>query len=177
MLDEFRIMRYKFHQFSAVALAFALLSGCAGSSDQYPSLAIRDAERAVGQFTPTQANDEAPPTRAPASAQDIAQLVEQASESHKAFLSAQSSAGRLVSGARGTSTESDARARALVALADLTSKRSDTAIALGDIDLLAAQGKTEFSTSGDLEAAQTLIADIVDQQDRALAALWGQLER
>lgn len=170
-------MRHEFHQFSAMTLAFALLAGCAGNSDQYPSLAIREAERAVGQFTPTQVSDEVSPTRSPASAQDIAKLVEQASESHRAFRAAQPSAGRLVSGARGTSTESDARAQALVALADLTSMRSNTAITLGDIDLLAAQGKTEFSTSSDLEAAQVLVADLVDQQDRALAALWGQLER
>ncbi|MEM8724961.1 MAG: hypothetical protein AAGE86_05495, partial [Pseudomonadota bacterium] len=90
---------------------------------------------------------------------------------------AQSSAGRLVSGARGTSAESDARARALIALADLSSKRSNTAIALGDIDLLAAQGATEFATSNELEAAQTLVVDLLDQQDRALATLWEQLER
>lgn len=170
-------MRSKFHQFSCGALAFALLSGCAGDSGQYPSLAIRDAERVVGQYVPASADDAASPVQPIASQQDIAQLVEQAAESHRAFLAAQSSTSRLVSGARGTGADSDARAQALVALADLTSKRSNTAIALADIDLLAAKGSTEFASSSDLSAAQTLVVDLVDQQDRALARLWGQLEQ
>ncbi|MDJ0643982.1 MAG: hypothetical protein QNJ15_14305, partial [Erythrobacter sp.] len=139
-------------------MASALVGGCAGSSDQYPSLAIRDAERVSGQFSPTRsAEAPASPTRQPRANGDIARLVEQAEDSHRAFVAAQSSTSRLVSGARGSGSESEARAQALVALADLSSKRSDTAIALADLDMMAAETAIDLFSSAALDEAQELV--------------------
>ncbi|QUL39207.1 hypothetical protein [Erythrobacter sp. JK5] len=126
----------------AVATA-AMLAGCAGDSGRYPSLAIRDAERISGQFTPTARAVE--PVAPVASARDLAAIVDRANASSRAFANARPAASRAVTGARGTSIESDARARALVALADLSSLRSDTAIALGDLDLIAAESAVAFA--------------------------------
>lgn len=171
-------MRQVSHQIFAVSAASALLAGCAGSSDQYPSLAIRDAERVTGQFNPSPPSDAANPAAPqPYAPGDISRLVEQARESHRSFVAAQSSTSRLVSGARGSGLESKARADALLALADLSSKRSDTAIALADLDLMAAQSATQFASTAALAEAQQLVLQLVTQQDDALVKLWEQLEQ
>ncbi len=171
-------MRPEINPFLAVGAASALLAACAGSGDQYPSLAIRDAERVTGQFNPSSAGDgTSHSTRPSVAAGDISRIVDQARESHRNFVAAQPSASRLVSGARGSGSESEARAQALVALADLSSKRSDTVIALADLDLMAAGAATEFSSTQSLGAAQRLVLEFVNAQDAALAQLWEQMER
>jgi len=178
LISSSAIMTRNFLHLSGPACAALLLTACAGSGDKYPSLAVRDAERAVGQFTPTRtvASSETP-ARAPASAEDLAKLVTEATESHRAFIVARPNASGLVDGARGTATESDARARALIALADLTSKRSDTAIPLGDLDLLAAEARTTLAPYSEIVAARALVAGLVDQQDRTLAELWAKMQQ
>ena len=169
-------MTRQFFHVSGSACAALLLVACASSGDQYPSLAIRDAERAVGQFTPTR-SENASNTPAPASLRELKDLVERASESHRAFVAARPTANGLVRGARGSSAESNARARALIALADLTSKRSDTAIPLGDLDLLVAEAQTTLAPHEDIVAARTLVADLVRQQDSTLAELWAEMQQ
>ena len=176
MLLRYGIMRPKIHQFVVAVATCAFLAGCAGSSDQYPSLAIRDAERVSGQFSPSPPTEEIGPVRE-FSTQEISGLVAAAQESHQAFLDAQLVTGRLVSVARGSGAESEARALALVALADLSTKRSNTAIALADLDLLAAKAATELLSSEQLATAQTTVLELVNRQDSTLAQLWEQLER
>lgn len=171
-------MRHVSHQLLLVSAASALLSGCASSSDQYPSLAIRDAERVTGQFNPGPADEDVVSTaQQPSAAGDISRLVDRAQESHRSFVAARSATSRLVADARGSGSESEVRADALIALADLSSKRSDTAIALADLDLMAAQSATQFASTAALAEAQELVLELVTQQDVALAQLWEQLEQ
>jgi len=171
------MIRYFLHLCGS-ACAALLLAACAGSDDRYPSLAIRDAERAVGEFTPTQSGGSAStPVSALASVQDLKKIVDQATESHQAFITARPAASGLVRSARGSGAESDARARALVALADLASKRSETAIPMGDLDLLAAEARTTFAPHEEIVAARALVAGLVSQQDRALAELWAEMQQ
>ena len=77
--------------------------------------------------------------------------------------------------ARGRGIESNVRQRALVAFADLTTLRSDTAIAMGNLDLLKAEAATTFAPTEDIELAQAEVATLLAEQDEALDALWEQL--
>ncbi|MBV7264653.1 hypothetical protein [Erythrobacter ani] len=160
--------------FLMAAVAAATLAGCAGDSGRYPSLAVRDVERAMGQFTPA-AVENAEPIRPVASAADLAQVTRRAQESHRRFQDARSGATRLVESARGLSIESNARQRALVALADLTTLRSDTTLAVGDLDLLKAEAATTFAPTEEIDAARAEVAALVDEQNSALDHLWDQL--
>lgn len=153
---------------AALALA-PLLSACAASSDKYPSLAIRDAERVEGRITPVAPDPH--PVRPVASPADITQLVEQAQAAHARFAEALPAAQSLVAAASETSIESTARQRALLALADLTSLSADTALALATLDRLEAAARTEFAPAESIASAQTVIAALVREEDEALDAL------
>lgn len=158
---------------SALAAA-VLVTGCAGDKDRYPSLAIRDVERTAGQFTPTEP-EELTPIRPVASAGDIAALLARAEQSHGRFVQTRPGVADLVRMARGRGIESNVRQRALVAFADLTTLRSDTAIAMGNLDLLKAEAATTFAPTEDIELAQAEVATLLAEQDEALDALWEQL--
>lgn len=160
--------------FLAAMMAAALLTGCAGDKDRYPSLAIRDAERAVGAFAPAPGNT-AEPIRPVASVADLSALTERAQESHRQFRAAQGGVSRLVESARGQGIESNVRQRALVALADLTAMRSDTTMAVGDLDLLKAEAATTFAPTDDIDAARALVSALLNEQDSALDNLWERL--
>lgn len=151
------------------ALAGLLLSGCAGASDAYPSLAIRDAERISGEFTPVEPETPAP---APvASPQDIAAILAQANELNRKFVSEQSQARQIIGSANGAGLESAAYARALVALASLTSLRGQTAIALSNLDELRAEAGMTFAPDADIRVAQAEVAMLVAEQTTAIDSL------
>ncbi|MBV7259558.1 hypothetical protein [Erythrobacter crassostreae] len=169
-------MRHRYFKVLIAASAATFLSACAGSSDKYPSLAIRDFERTQGQFTPLQAEEPAP-IRAVATSQDLNDLVARAETSHGRFTRSQTNATALVRLAAGKSIESDDRQRALVALADLTAMRSDTAIALADLDLLTAEAATTFAPKEDIELARSKVETIITAQNRALDVLWQRLSQ
>ncbi|MBD2842289.1 hypothetical protein [Erythrobacter rubeus] len=158
----------------AVALAAFAVTGCAGDPSRYPSLAVRDVERAMGQFSPTAAEDPEP-IRPVASSADIGALTARAQQSHDRFLEAQTGVTRLVESARGRGIESNARQRALVALADLTALRSDTTLAVGDLDLLKAEAATTFAPTEEIDAAREEVAALLAEQDDTLDSLWEQL--
>ncbi|MEM7667250.1 MAG: hypothetical protein AAF250_15455 [Pseudomonadota bacterium] len=165
--------------FSTAVTAALLASGCAGSGDRYPSLAVRDAERFQGQFAVSAPDESArsAPIAPLASSRDVAQLVDRASDSHRAFIDAERGVARSVQGARGARVESETYTSALIALADLTSLRAETAIALGDLDGLAADSAVTFAPDEEVVAARALVLDLVSEQDRALADLWEELRR
>ncbi|GMN02722.1 hypothetical protein [Erythrobacter sp. MTPC3] len=162
----------------AISLPVAVivtLSGCAGDTGRYPSLAIRDVERASGQFTPTSAETQSP-IRPVASAAQLSDLLESARQSQLRFANARGDTERLVRSAQGRSIDSNARQLALVALADLATLRSDTALAIGDLDLLKAEAATTFAPQADIDAARAEISTLLDAQDSALDTLWARLQ-
>ena len=165
------------HRLAPLLLA-ATLTACASTGGDYPSLAIRDAERAEGTFEPAEAAEEAPAPPAPPSAdllERLAQLETEATAAHRAFLEAAPGARRAVATARGAGVETDSYADAQVALADLDSHRSRAAVALGDIDLLFADATLAFELRDPIVDARNAIIALIAEEDAVLAELRGGL--
>ncbi|TMM48966.1 hypothetical protein [Qipengyuania marisflavi] len=164
-----------------IALCVApLLGGCATSaSDRYPSLATRDIERAQGQFEPVASTRlDVPPVETGLVGDlgtRLAALVAQAREAHADFTAAQGSAARLAAAARGSSAGSDSWAAAQVALADLDSARSQSAIALGDLDILFVAASVEAQDRAAIDSARAQVIDLVKQEDAVLEQLRAQV--
>jgi hypothetical protein len=160
----------------AIALSLiAALGACASAGEDYPSLAIRDAERSEGSF-------EAPePKRLDIPAVDVdltggldarlSSLVSAAQEAHSAFLEVQPRAERLVSAASGSAVGSDSWAAAQVALAELDSARSLASVPLGDLDAIYAAARISADDTGAIEMARGEVIDLVRVEDAVLADL------
>lgn len=166
-------MKPRFSTQFAALVGSALLAGCAGSGDKYPSLAIRDAERAQGQFSPVAPDPE--PVRPVVSPADLDVLIARASESHAEFVRAEGGARTLVEQALGQSIESNVRQRALVALADLATMRSETALPMADLDLLRAEAATTFAPTAEIDEARQTVQALLADEDGTLDALWTRL--
>ena len=153
------------------------LAACATARDagRYPSLAIRDVERAQGQFTPVPATPlDVPPVdvaMAGSLPDHLAGLGAAADASHRAFLSAAPGAARLAGAAAGAAIGSDAWAAAQVALADLDSARSTTAIALGELDTLMVSRAVQGEDITAIEAVRQQVLAHIGEEDAALAGL------
>ena len=101
--------------------AALLVAGCAASSDRYPSLAVRDVERAEGTFDPVPGPQldvpEVEVDVGPDLGAGLTSLVADAQAAHTAFTDAVPAAERSVRAASGSSIGSDSWAAAQVALA------------------------------------------------------------
>lgn len=166
------------HRFSAAGIfGLALvLTGCAGSGDRYPSLAQRDTERVSGTIGVAAASQTSPTAPAPIAPDAdvttrLAGLVERAQTAHSQFLAGIGPAERQLAAANGKTDDDNAWAEAQVAMADLDSLRSLTALALGDLDLMFADASTAFDRRDEIGAAQSQVALFIDQEDRELARL------
>lgn len=162
----------------AVATGAVLIAACTGDKGQYPSLATRDVELVTyGAGTG--------PTIAPVPLEispiipsgSVSELFEQAKQSHSDFIDREPRVRRLATGARGTGRDSEARGRAIVALADLTSLRSRTEIPLADLDLLIAERTNRFDSAEDAIAAHAEVLKLLNEQDRTLNTLWRMLDQ
>jgi len=152
-----------------VALLGLSITGCASSDDRYPSLAVRDAERAMG--TLSTAN---PGTNILAETPDFAPVqaaLDRAKRANDAFVAEQAGVRDLVLATRGLSIENDRRSRALVGLARLTSLRSQTALALADLDQIEVRAATAFADVKDIRRAQSSVLRLVTAQDTVLDSL------
>lgn len=158
-----------------VLAAFPALAACATASDKYPSLAIRDIERAQGQFVAAPATPlEVPPVTAPLTgplADRLAALGTAASASHKAFLASTPAASRLANAAAGAEVGSTVWGAAQVALADLDSARSTTAIALGDLDALMVGNAVQGEDVAAIELVRQQVLAQIGEEDETLARL------
>ena len=159
---------------SALALSIASLAGaCASAGSDYPSLAIRDAERAEGQF------DTGEPARLDVPTVEVdltggldarlSSLVSAAEEAHAEFVSVQPRAAQLVAAAG--STGSDSWAAAQVALAELDSARSRAAIPLGDLDMIYTSTRVAAEDASAIEAARDRVVTLVGEEDAVLEDL------
>lgn len=154
-----------------VLLSATLLQGCASADGDYPSLALRDAER------PDAAN-RAPSTEglalidpAPPSAAVQAQIEEQvanARAAHRRFLAALPATRRAVAAGGGAPIESDAYAAAQVALGNLQTISSETAFALADLDALLAARSNALLSTGEVAAARETVTALVQEERAAL---------
>lgn len=152
--------------FSASTL---FLSGCAASSEKYPSLAIRDFERAAENSVINESGS-APMLSAKLSAalQDAREL---AASRNADFNGALAGVRSKIAATRGSGPNSNAWGEAQIALADLSRHRSQTAVALGNIDMIVAEASADLVDVGHEQAIQSEVAAMLAQQDRALAQL------
>ncbi len=95
---------------------------------------------------------------------------------HARFLDARPQAAALVDAARGSGPESDNRAKALIAMADLTSLHSETAITLAELDRMEVEAATEFASVDTIRSAQIEVKKLVSDQDLILDALWSEID-
>lgn len=162
-----------------LSVAAIPLAACASAASDYPSLAIRDAERVSGELA-APANTAPAPPPIPASAdllQRLGELQSAARSAHAAFLKIAPSATRKVSEARNAAVASDRWATAQIALADLDSQRSQAAIALADLDALYTQSAIALERRGEIESARAAVIDLIAAEDEVLARLRGSLRQ
>ena len=161
---------------ATLALPLSLcLGACAGTSDDYPSLAIRDVERVSGSFaTPDRKTIAVPEVDTDLSGpldETLAALVASAETAHAQFEEIAPRARRQVEAARGAQPGTPAWASAEVALSELESARSQAAIPLGDIDTLYTAARVAAEDVTAIEAARGRIAALVSREDETLAQL------
>ena len=154
-------------------LACACTAACASAPGDYPSLAIRDAERVTGTLQP--AEPYVPPPPSPAVLANAAGLVEQAGAAHESYRGKLGGARAAVQTARGAGFGSEPWAVASVAIAWLETERSRAMIALADLDRLTVAAATEGGALDELAAAQARVDAMVAEEtvgiDELLAAL------
>ena len=155
--------------------ALPCLAACVTASDKYPSLAIRDVERAQGRFEPAPATQfDVPEVAVPVTgslADRLAALGSQSADAHQAFLASVPRAERAAASAAGNAIGSTAWATAQVALSDLDSARSETAIALADVDTLMVSRAVQAEDISAIEVVRQQIIAQVTEEDETLARL------
>ena len=158
-----------------ILVTIPALAACATSDDRYPSLAIRDVERAQGQFEPVSAPPLAvPEVSIPAGgplSERLTALGASAATSHRAFLAAVPAATRRAEAGAGTAIGSESWAAAQVALADLDSARSATAIALADLDTLMVSNAVQAQDVSAIEVVRQQVIAQIAEEDEVLARL------
>ncbi|MDN3645825.1 hypothetical protein QWY75_06370 [Pontixanthobacter aestiaquae] len=155
--------------FVLVVVSGLILGGCASSSKTYPSLAIRDAERVSGTFSVPETIEPAP-----LSTQVIGQLGQiraDAAAAHQAFVAAAPGARGTVSAGTRAEVTSNAWAAAQIAMADLDSLRSVTAVALADLDLLFVDATLAFEQRQKVAEARDEVIAYLREEDATLADL------
>ena len=155
------------------------LGACATPQGEYPSLAVRDVERAEGEFaTGEPARLDVPPLDidlADGLEGRLAALISAAQDAHAEFTDVAPRAERLVAVARGSGIGSDSWAAAQVALAELDSARSRAAVPLGDLDVLYAAARIAAEDSAAIEAARNQVIALVGEEDATLETLRGRM--
>lgn len=150
-------------------IALAALAACSTAPGDYPSLAIRDAERVSGTLQPPEPYVPPPP---PAPVLDrVAQLRSEAASAHGAFLNEAPGARRTVSSARGSGVGSESWAQAQVALAGLEAARSRAMVALADLDRLYVDAAVEAMELEQIGAAREEVSGMVEAENAVIAEL------
>jgi hypothetical protein len=160
-------MRSQLTRTAALALLASGLSACAGGDHSYPSLAIRPVETGGQTEAPPPA-----PIRAVVPFTRLTELRGTAAAADEAFAARADDAARLARAAAGQPFESNARAAALVALAELDTHRGKTAGALAALDALAAEAAGALSPDPALVSAQSEVAAVLAREDARIARLW-----
>jgi hypothetical protein len=151
-----------------------LLVACASAQSDYPSLAIRPAERATGTLQPVAVEPVLTPVPQP-TLDRVSQLVADARASRAAFAEVADGARSAIAGARGAATGSDAWARGEAALADVRAARGKTTVPLADLDRLLVDATTQGEAGDRIEAARAEVAELVAAEDRVVAELSANL--
>ena len=149
----------------------ASLGGCAAAPDAYPSLSLREAERAAGTMQPAEPAPYVPPAQPAATLDRLGQLTAEAASAHQAFLAEAPRARSAVAAARGSGPGAESWALAQVAVAGLESSRSRAMIALADLDRIYVDAALEGSELTAIGAARDRVAAQVDEQNATIDAM------
>ncbi|MEQ5787044.1 hypothetical protein J3454_03985 [Erythrobacter sp. NFXS35] len=151
----------------------AAVSACAGSDTRYPSLAMRSFEVNPPPSGPTRPPA---PTRPIVDDATLVALVDRAVTADTKFSRQQAEAAQLARAAAGRPIESDARAAALVSMADLAAHRGATTTVLAELDELAVTAATTFAPTQEIEGARAQVLTLVTDQNAAMERLWEMME-
>ena len=155
------------------------LSAFARSGEDYPSLAIRDVERAQGHFEAGESRRlDVPEVEVDLSTgldSRLAELVGAARTAHETFRGLVPEARRRVGAAGSRSAATDAWAAAQVSLAELEAARSLAAIPLGDLDAIYVSQSVQAEQSAEVAAAREQVLGWIAEEDAVLAELSARL--
>ena len=154
-------------------LATLALCACASTPGDYPSLALRDIERG-GSLNPPQ-TEVTVATPAPEVINAAYELTEAVRSANAAFRAVEGEARARVAAAAGAAAGSEAWARAEVALAALSTERSQAMVALADLDRLYIAASSAGESVEEIAPLRAEAERLVLLQDGVLAELSRQL--
>ena len=161
-----------------LAASSLILSACAKDEGVYPSLAKRPAERVTATWPPAPPPPAPPPAPLdPATMGQLDGLVAQARNANVRFSGKIARARSLVAAARGAKMGSETWSVATVAVSELEAARAQAMVAMGELDSLYAEARTQGRDVTAIEAARQEVTGIVARQDQVLDSLKGLLER
>ena len=152
-------------------LLLPLVAACATPAEEYPSLALRDAERISGTFEPAPPTPYVPPPTPAAVLGRLEQLAAEAASAHRAFLAEAPAARSAVAAASGAELGSESWAVASVAVAGLEGTRSRAMIALADLDRLMVDAAVEGGELARIVAVRDAVTAQVNEQNATIEQL------
>ena len=159
----------------ATAIA-SLLAACSSQGTVYPSLSVGDRGAMSGTMQPAPpAEPQQPEPIRPVADQSISELLDSALAAHRNFMMAAEGARAPIGAARGAERTSDAWATAQVALAGLEAARSQTMIALADLDRRYVNAELDSGSSQDLAATRQEVEELAESQTRMINSLAAEL--
>jgi hypothetical protein len=162
-----------FRRLAALAVLTAL-AACASPPGEYPSLAIRPAERQTGTFQPAPVEPVlTPPT--PATLDRVSQLAADGRSAHQAFVQTVAGARAAIAAARGKAVGDDAWAAGEAAFADVRAARGKTMVPLADLDRMYDDAATTGGATERIGAARDEVAGLVTSEDRTVNELAANL--
>jgi hypothetical protein len=159
----------------AATAAILLVAGCATDSELYPSLSIRDEERITGVFEPVEPEPYIPTPPNADTLGRIAQLKSNAMDSHGRLLELAERARGPVAAARGAALDSDAWAIASIAIANVEAQRSETLLAVAELDLIYVRTHEVAGEVGDISSALNEVSLILLEEERLIDAFHASL--
>jgi len=164
-----------FPRASLLVLLGSSLGACTMAPDTYPSLAIREVERAAGTMQPAEPAADVAPAPPAAVLDRLDRLAAEAASAQSAFHTEAPRARAAVAAARGAGPGADSWALAQVAVAGLEASRSRAMIALADIDRIYVDAAVEGTELTRIAATRDRVAAQVDEQNAAIERMLGDL--
>ncbi|WP_088311536.1 hypothetical protein [Novosphingobium sp. B 225] len=151
------------------------LSACASDAASYPSLARRPVERVTGSAPVVTPSPEAPAPASSATLGKLDSLLGEARAADRKFRDKQAAARGLVSAAAGSAMGSEAWSVATIALSELESARSQTALPMAELDALYVSAVVDGQSAGEIAAARNTVQGLLSDESAAIDALKAQL--
>ena len=159
-----------------VLSAVLLLGACATSSNEYPSLARRPAERLTATYDAPPAPVAVVLPAPPASVTGrLGGLVDAAQTADAKFRAREARARTTVSAAGSAKVGSESWGTATIAVAELESARAEAMQALSDLDTLYNDTRVRGEDPGQIGAARDSVTGLISRQDQVLGELRSRL--